>query len=810
MKRRPIPLEFEKPEHSNNNSFALHDAAIKSATTLMAVMNDVLKSPHLSAHFASQQSGGLQPMNGRPRSRTAPPTPMFEAPGVEPVELPGSVPVWPKPDNDTRYSMDAAVPPKRTSMSRSIPRPHSSPQASPHALHDRSRSSILATSRSASDVRTAPEICHAERQRAASVNRRPNPSGPASSTSEQVSTEKAPHHGSPYRQSNVPADQRGPLDRQGNANSNVQIPSTITTSAQGEHTSRMESQTPLEQLSFMRRSHDAYISSLKRAHDLEVESHKAYITFLENGPAIAQELPVASKHCLTLDTSHVTGNGIISLDVSASTSLQSIDSSLESQRRTSIESAAIEAEALKRKLSLCRKTQSELGDVRRERDHFREKNERNERRIIQLKDIGRKSKDTEKALKNKIQGLEAALLAANNQRVDALEGYYEACDQITTLHGKQLIMIRERDEASARLDRVKTGECELPSDQDGQVHEPDPAKSQAERDALLQQLHELRQIASDKDSRIQKLELERKDNVSKQEVCKLEKLLAEAEVVRDQYNTLLHAELRRQSKIVALNHHAATPKIEDGAAAAVAERLKSKPGSENTEKRCEFLEKELKHCFQEIILYKLDIRGYRKDLKEATARIEVLQTIRPHRPETPDSMENHTADDKSNTPGRRRGASGLGISLQRPSTPTRPSTTSLATPQHQVCTVTSPPSTSAKTPLELHKKLPEPPTASRNTSPQPALSPPTTTLNRAETLRSLSESIISSYARRATPEQGHGDMPPLYRGRSAEPSSTCGMRAHSRQAIDAIAVPISKYTSDMLKTPSMKANVVKT
>jgi myosin heavy subunit len=493
------------------------------------------------------------------------------------------------------------------------------------------------------------------------------------------------------------------------------------------------------------------------------------------------------------------------MDVSASTSLQSLDSSLETQRRASVESASAEAEALKRKLSLCRKAQSEIGDVRRERDQFRETNDRSERRIGQLKDIVRKSKDNEKALKNKIHGLEDALLAANMERVDVLEGYHEACEQIRKLHDKQLMMIKERNEAAAHS---------IPPEFDGRgaTFASDNSASHAglngvdpEKDAMFLQLDELRALISEKESQLRSIESEHRNSVSKLELFKLEKRLASAEADRDQYNALLHAELRRQSKIAASNGHAATPHIGDGAAAAVAEKLKSKPGIENTEKRCEFLEKELKHCFQEIILYKLDIRGYRKDLKEANCRIDTFQMSRSRRPETPDSMDNHAADDKPASPGRRRRAtSGLGISLQHPSTPTRPTTTSLATPQQKNCAIATP-SFSARTPLELHKKLPRPPSSSREPSPCIASSPPVTTLTRAETLRSLSESIISSYAKRATPEQYHGDVPVLVRGRSSDPPRTGGLMVESRRAIEAIAVPISRYTSDMLKTPSMTA-----
>lgn len=72
-------------------------------------MADCLKSPQLSAHLltAQRQSDGLQPTHGRPRARTAPPTPMVEVPATatSPVELPGSIPAWAGPNN-SRLSID--------------------------------------------------------------------------------------------------------------------------------------------------------------------------------------------------------------------------------------------------------------------------------------------------------------------------------------------------------------------------------------------------------------------------------------------------------------------------------------------------------------------------------------------------------------------------------------------------------------------------------------------------------------------------------------------------------------------------------
>lgn len=89
---------------------------------------------------AQQQQPGLQPMHGRPRSHTAPSTPMAEVPSVRPtspVELPGFMPVT--RSHVTHQSMDGRAlqsimkaPVENSSLRHSIERSHSSPQESCH------------------------------------------------------------------------------------------------------------------------------------------------------------------------------------------------------------------------------------------------------------------------------------------------------------------------------------------------------------------------------------------------------------------------------------------------------------------------------------------------------------------------------------------------------------------------------------------------------------------------------------------------------------------------------------------------------
>ena len=218
------------------------------------------------------------------------------------------------------------------------------------------------------------------------------------------------------------------------------------------------------------------------------------------------------------------------------------------------------------------------------------------------------------------------------------------------------------------------------------------------------------------------------------------------------------------------------------------------------------LGRELEHCLKEIVLYKLDIKGYKKDLKKAHAQIEDLQAMSVQPPPTPDRdsasslKSNSSSERQQDTPCERRtqngASSGLGILLpQPPQTPTRNIAAATVTgpaaitPPVPSAPSMSSPSARPKAPLATHKKLPKRP-ASHSPSPLlPAQQTPasgTSKLHRGETLRSLSESIISSYAKRGTPEQGFSSgLTPPTRERSSDPLRTTGGTPLSRFAVGA-------------------------
>jgi hypothetical protein len=123
--------------------------------------------------------------------------------------------------------------------------------------------------------------------------------------------------------------------------------------------------------------------------------------------------------------------------------------------------------------------------------------------------------------------------------------------------------------------------------------------------------------------------------------------------------------------------------------------------------------------------------------------------------------------------------SGLGISLPASHhTPTKTLAATVAsallspTPAPKSTTAQSP-SMRPKSPLGTHKKLPKPPVSPNERALPATPLLPSIKLQRNETLRSLSESIISSYTKRPECEQEPYTTPPS-RGRTSAPLQSLG------------------------------------
>lgn len=827
--RRPLPLFFDhspeplsKPIRKSDDSIALHEATIKSATSLMYVVNDILQSPQVSAHLAATQWNGLPHWQGRPRARTAPPTPLVEAPLSEPVELPGSLdaetPSITQPKGSNRRP-ELTPPPSQwqyPSLAAGIQRPHSSPQeptGDVFTAHMAARTSgegnltlpfsLLPGPRSDSpsvrgDHHRTLSQSNAKLASVASCH--------ASGNRPSLSVLQAWPASSPSIGSLRTISDSSSLQPQSLATSqpeNVSLPTSpgITYKADDRVAACME------QMRTMRAAHDAHIVSLRDTHEKELQSHRSYIAFLETQRgALPTRSP--SKIPLRLDTFRAQSRDTSHTPDASAATLGSLDT-LRSQQRASQVPASAEAEALKRKLSLARREHVDSAEVRRERDSLREAADRSERRIAQLKDIVRKFKDQEKQLKNDLLDLQARLVAANNERTDVLEGFHEASQRLQVLARRQEEAQKEAEDLRSRLFYASgrhASDTTLALPDSNTMCRPKHHRTRSDiagmalggnRDAA--HIAELRQLVHEKDELIQRLQrqaLEHDDppptsveekTATARRVLQLEtvlhdqrQLLAAARADCERYNSLLHNELRRQTRQAAANNEQRvhTPELHGDPIRQTIEEsrriIATLEGKQPEIARAQ-LEREVEHCLKEIVLYKLDVRGYKKDLKRAQAQIAELQhsAASAQRPPTPDrdsigSAAGSTASSGSRPCSGRDVAlspSGLGISLQHPP-PTPPAIQAPASvassapassmpampmspPPALPSMPTSPPLAPPKTPLSMHKKLPRPPP--RTPSPLP------NQIRRAETQRSVSESIVSSYMYRRTPPVEGGE-----------------------------------------------------
>ncbi|KAF2717258.1 hypothetical protein K431DRAFT_307104 [Polychaeton citri CBS 116435] len=727
--RKPLslPLDQYPKQQDGSQEIALHDAAVKSATSLMAVMNEMLKSPPVSAHLAERQrSSGLLPMHGRPRSHTAPSTPVAEAPLAELAELPGSTCRDLRSNSDMQLPQGGRACASATSLvfqvglGHDIERPRSSPQeptrhiGSEPRISTDSRPSISGRRPSFGSPLPKPSTATQSLKYAGSIA-----SGMSSCDTlvNPVGTElvkQTPHRPSlAILQSTPPTKTSASIAN--NDNSGAWAESRQTESLENDF---------LDQVSLLRTTHETHLTALREAHERELASYRIYIDFLESRSSRQTQLSAARKQQLTIDTSQTSIRPARTDSPASSITLRSLDTNPEKPPTSEI-NPSVEIESLKRKLSLARKAQSEAADVRRDRDYHRDMAERSGKRITQLKDIVKKTKDTEKALKNAVSSLEADLVEANNQRLDVLEGFHVSCEKINILQHD----LSTRDSRVRDLEREVTRLGHEAKQQTADTTANSPTDKADDSPELSSEVQRLREA----------MEKQQHD-------------LSAAQVERDRYNSLLHSELRRTSRVSAQKAHSATPEISAEAAFHVTEtvsmlkargRASSQP--EDGEATKTLLEKELEHCVKEIIMYKLDVKGYKKDLKKAHARIEQLQSS--------NGKQGATSGDVS--------SDGLGISLTEDSSPPA---RSLRTATSAALLAASPPARtstirqSASQALlnGTHKKLPKPPsTTSRPPSPLPPhmRETPPKQMQRAETLRSLSESIISSYAHRTTPEQ---------------------------------------------------------
>lgn len=577
---------------------------------------------------------------------------------TSPAELPGSFPLNAKPSlahlsvDGKRHGHLPYESPASASFGASIIRPHSSPQEATHPIIDDPN---MRTPRLSPQSTLSPPSQPSPRSRSAGP--RSNTQNSFKSDAEEDTLVASENNGL-----TVATDRPDLANLLDDAMRSDSLPPSIVNSRNGsssavpqlgppddhtnlDHSSQADSEGMLmQQISSLRASHDAHICSLKEAHEREIASHRSYISFLESRRGTSSAPLVDGKHALTIDTSHSITQPIeLPTSEASANTLQSFELSLDNQKRASIE-ACQSVEALKRKLSLCRKAQADAVDIRRERDQLREAIIRSDRRILQLKDIVRKAKENEKAMKNAAADLDARLVLANNERTDVLEGYHEACAKIEKLskdnkdlnEGLERVRSQESQHSANSNARDSPSVAQSPDEKHAQISLGTGAAISKDCNALFQQVQELRRTISTKDAHIRRLQEVVSANSSEgrsaatrslasqssslfemqNSLEEHKQMLATAQADSERYNSLLHNELRRQSRSAAERAHSNTPKIEAEVFVVASEKMmRIKAQSRrmtadratprpNPEPESALLERELEHCIKQIITYK--------------------------------------------------------------------------------------------------------------------------------------------------------------------------------------------------------------
>ncbi|KAI9710582.1 MAG: hypothetical protein M1820_002718 [Bogoriella megaspora] len=694
--RRPKPLALaplQDPNSStlNPSSLALQDAAVNSATHLLAVVNDILRSPPLSGGAPrSPLSQTFQ--NGRPRSHTAPPTPVAEINLI--AELPGSLlqenQGFPKTHFASgRIALGLEKTPPGVLLG--FDRPKTSPPES--ALSFRHRRSVSETNAQS----TVPAMRYRNENKSQKLER---DCPPLPMTSRIVNEGATVQPNSSSLDTTCPT---GPdMIPEKNAAEkplppvalDVESDDLLPVLADRDRTIALLT----AQLANLRRSHDAYVTSLNGAHEKEMNALRLYANCLEEQRGLnSEESPeVLDKGKLRVNTSLQP----ISLhkqvaEGSSATSMQSFQSAFEDQRRVSQEMAA-EMETLKRKLSAAKKRDSEADAIRKENYLLKESLKVKQQHLETLMKKLAKTKMTEKAMINTADALGSRLEVANMQNNDVLEENHELRQTALRLHKRDRDLKQDfehfRQESNETMIHVRArlrnaeehADC---LEQTLQSYQTSENYVQSSTDDLQKYIYQLEQEAEERKQHVSRLEKKlgmslnippstsspRQHYVAYVPGVKLasfqsasdtrtsqtetsyndysvdgvgEKLQSQDErtkalqAERDSLITLLQSGIRKQARNSPDQQHPATSPLSarlniEQAFADVQARaqnsladngIPSEPASDPTQ-RAEQLQQEITYHINDILLYKLDVRGYKKDLKRANAKIRQLQEL---------------------------------------------------------------------------------------------------------------------------------------------------------------------------------------
>jgi hypothetical protein len=401
----------------------------------------MLRSPPPSARLPPQQSS-LAPIHGRPRSRTAPSTPLVEAPARQaPVELPGSIPDRPRASYhhsfDGKLQTKAGQRPRHEQPCKSARRPSHPWLHLPLSSHEETSTSNLSEVAAESDAHNLSQ--HSQWESSSDEYRQARASMPSGSTVSQA------------RQSCVsvpPTSRHGLISRESHAQLPRSSLNIMREDNQHLNENQMETsehnEVPLSDIASLHASHEDHMVTVVEAHEREVTSLRMYINFLEQRRGLPRTNEALShtpaRSCSKLDSSgNIAGRQIMGYPGHQSTA----ESSYLSQQNShhGYIDSTVDAHCT---------SYAGYGEIWLECNHLRDSLETCKRQIAQAEETTSRMQRLELSLKNENWNLRCRLLAANNERMDVQEGLYEACKDLRNLAERETTLIRENEQLRRR------------------------------------------------------------------------------------------------------------------------------------------------------------------------------------------------------------------------------------------------------------------------------------------------------------------------------------------------------------------------
>jgi hypothetical protein len=402
----------------------------------------MLRSPLASARLPPAASM-LAPAYGRPRSRTAPSTPLVEAPTHTLVELPGSIPDRPRASYHHSYDSKLREP-KR-------PKSHANRPSHPW-LH---LPSDLKNDRAAEDHRKSSPPHYIQ------------PSTPHQLPSEGFTastrrfTKPTAH---PRRIWSDPTQSRGTLQPvpstptpESVADCHTPKPSLASITAGNNHqisydTSRhsYENDSRSSSACSLQASHEAHLAALTEAHRREIASLHVYIEQLGPCRGLARTNEVHTHPSLRQYADHQKFGTYNAAETWRSTPTRHRKSQSQSYP---INHANTAIDPHCTSLAGC-------GEIWLECNHLRNTLQTTNTRLSQSEDTVQRLQGVEKSLKATIEDLRSRLQAANNERIDVQEGFHNACCRVRGLAEREASLVSELEELQRFSSQaVIAGQC---------------------------------------------------------------------------------------------------------------------------------------------------------------------------------------------------------------------------------------------------------------------------------------------------------------------------------------------------------------